>query len=187
MVGSDFEFRLSVDKKSGTADRSRIAHHASHFPTKIPARYQPPPKQREHSERSTIARPRGCSVGSVLHAVQTVIFFSRIRFVLEQHKPSTQAHTMTTELELEAKAKEPHPLKGIINSNNDPLACALCHESLFVESTSGNMMACCGKCLCVSCYDSDRGAACSLCPLIIGSSLKDGVKALKKNAKKGHP
>ena len=44
---------------------------------------------------------------------------------------------MTTELELEAsKTEEPHPLKGIINTNDDPFECALCHTSPFISLES---------------------------------------------------
>ena len=61
MVGSDFEFRLSVDNKSGTDRRraemaeffkiSKDLTCCFHTRTKIPARYQATTKQREHKER----------------------------------------------------------------------------------------------------------------------------------------
>ena len=98
---------------------------------------------------------------------------------------------MTTELD--AETKEPHPLKGIINTNDDPFACALCHDSVREDTTFLTIftMFCCGKGLCEPCYESceyDRecwiARACLVCP---GSRQKDPIKALKKHAKKGHP
>jgi len=97
---------------------------------------------------------------------------------------------MTTELELEAsKTEEPHPLKGIINTNDDPFECALCHTSPFIslESDTYHLRACCGKGLCASCACDDKlVSGCLFCPILCGSQ-KDIVKILKKNAKKGHP
>ena len=100
---------------------------------------------------------------------------------------------MTTAFE--ADTKEPHPLKGVINSNDDPFACALCHDSMGVDAAIVTLiMSCCGKALCEPCYETcfeyareSRIArdysACLVCP---GSRQKDRFKALKKHAKKGH-
>ena len=100
---------------------------------------------------------------------------------------------MTTE----AETKEPHPLKGVINTNDDPFTCSLCHDSM--EADTGLLtllvMLCCGKGLCEPCYESysehvrecriaRNYSACFVCP---GSRQKDPIKALKKHAKKGHP
>ena len=97
---------------------------------------------------------------------------------------------MTTELELEAsKTEEPHPLKGILNTNDDTFECALCHTSLLISlgSDTCHLRACCGKGLCASCDDKlVHVSGCLFCPILCGSQ-KDIVKILKKNAKKGHP
>lgn len=85
----------------------------------------------------------------------------------------------------------PHPLKGIVNSNDDPLACALC--SVHTDSTScgriGNLLACCGKEICLSCgehrqYDEVFFFCPFGCP---PGSSKVWLKALKRHAKKGRP
>ena len=82
-----------------------------------------------------------------------------------------------------------HPLKGIINTNDDPLRCASCS----VVFTSGNcgdecvIHTCCGKDVCVGCDDQDRvfepkSNRCLLC----NSTRLGNIGALKKHAKRGH-
>ena len=81
-------------------------------------------------------------------------------------------------------------LKGILNTNDDPLRCANCHDSIlgvFIEPAPTSIHACCGKLVCGKCdlegkvYDEKTGR-CLLCNATnIGS-----IGLLKKQAKKGH-
>ena len=79
----------------------------------------------------------------------------------------------------------PHPLKGIINSNDDPFACALCTHRC-VNGRLGHLFSCCGKEFCRACDPQEN----SICPLGCFShplGTKIGLKMLKKRAKKGQP
>ena len=78
-----------------------------------------------------------------------------------------------------------HPLKGIINSNDDPLCCASCSvlfpDGLFVSIFHG----CCGVQICNACTEAGRAYdigtdRCLLC------NAADSIGLLKKNAKKGY-
>ena len=80
-----------------------------------------------------------------------------------------------------------HPLKGIINSNDDPLRCASC-SVVFPDGLSreySSMSTCCGKESCRKCvgraYES-KGDRCLLC----NASNVSGIGITKKRAKKGH-
>ena len=83
-------------------------------------------------------------------------------------------------------APSPHPLKGIINTNDDPLCCALC--SVELPDGFSAIVACCGKQVCDACdkadcvyvYDPSTGT-CRMCNASLGNI---GIR--KKNAKKGH-
>ena len=77
---------------------------------------------------------------------------------------------------------KPHPLKGIINTNDDPMACAVCSAPAQTYKCY-TIMNCCGKDLCDACLPrSETGGICPLCK-------KAGVPVgtLKKHAKKGAP
>ena len=78
-----------------------------------------------------------------------------------------------------------HPLKGIINTNDDPFVCAICPAPINKEESAMNM--CCGKTACTQCNDSGRfynkqTGQCSICK-VIGNS---NTALAKKNAKRGH-
>ena len=84
----------------------------------------------------------------------------------------------------------PHPLKGIVNTNDDPAACALCYHPIhdWVDST---VMVCCGKALCrARCqYHHDgKNRNCSLCTTWNKRTptTTDLANIARKNAKKGH-
>ena len=84
---------------------------------------------------------------------------------------------------------KPHPLKGIVNTNDDPMACALCSVPAQMIA-SFRMMICCGKDLCDACHPrAIAPGVCRVCP-ICKSSFGTGTRAvtvLKKHAKKGAP
>ena len=84
---------------------------------------------------------------------------------------------------------KPHPLKGIVNTNDDPMACALCSAPV-QRLASFRMMICCGKDLCDACHPRTIApGVCRVCPLC-KSSFGTGTRAvtvLKKHAKKGAP
>ena len=90
-----------------------------------------------------------------------------------------------------AGVQNSHQLKGIINTNDDPLACALC--SVHADSTScgrfGYLMPCCGKEFCLSCDEHRRDEeVLFFCPFgCPPGSDKIWVKALKRHAKRGRP
>lgn len=78
--------------------------------------------------------------------------------------------------------QQQHPLKGIVNTNDDPMLCAVC--SVTAEDY-GNFRSylCCGRGICESCCD-DRCLVCKL-PANILSSTKSSKDCLKKHVKKG--
>lgn len=77
----------------------------------------------------------------------------------------------------------PHPLKGIINTNDDPFSCAFCAKGL-VDST-WRIAVCCGKEVCESCHGQrpEEARVCSLC----GTKSEKGLKVAKKHSRKGCP
>ena len=87
----------------------------------------------------------------------------------------------STAVGVERTAQSPHQLKGIINTNDNPLCCASCFVvQLDVLGGSSVIFACCGKGLCNAC----RGTGHRLCPMCKSKPVKTGL--MKKNAKKGH-
>ena len=76
-------------------------------------------------------------------------------------------------------------LKGIINTNENPLSCSIC--SVVLEHGSISLNPCCGKAACDKCVDAgemfDQNAGrCLLC----SSTNIRTIGLLKKQAKKGH-
>ena len=77
-------------------------------------------------------------------------------------------------------------LKGVYNTNENPLCCTICAVVLGLVPNTLNP--CCGKLACVNCseagksYDKKAGR----CHLCHATSI-DSVGLLKKQAKKGHP
>ena len=90
----------------------------------------------------------------------------------------------------------PHPLKGIVNTNDDPTRCAGCHLCIDWYDENGIIiLTCCGKTLCTACDDeegysmaSGKPLRCIFCrePATLGLSLKEVVSRTKKNAKRRH-
>ena len=85
------------------------------------------------------------------------------------------------------KDQSPHPLKGIINTNDDPLCCALCSVAFPDAFASGFSLIsnCCGKELCLACRQAGRDDDPRRCPTCKALSFGT-IGALKKSAKKGH-
>ena len=81
--------------------------------------------------------------------------------------------------------QELHPLKGIINSNDDPMRCAVC--SVFISDYNEiTLRICCGRGICDSCSSVGREEKrCLLCKVPSDRKLKDRTACLKKQAKKG--
>ena len=83
-------------------------------------------------------------------------------------------------------ANKPHPLKGIVNTNDDPMACALCYHPIHDWEESA-IMVCCGKDLCNACLPNrETVAVCPLCKSSYGKGTRTAT-TLKKQAKKGAP
>ena len=76
---------------------------------------------------------------------------------------------------------KPHPLKGILNTNDDPMACAVCSAPAQTYKCY-TIMICCGKDLCDACLPKSETSTCPLC-----KSSGVSVGTLKKYAKKGAP
>ena len=94
------------------------------------------------------------------------------------------------------KETEPHPLKGIINSNDDPTACAVCSASTRSASGGGpvgiafgNLCFCCGRAVCKACdLEAGCGAICPICRaagVVRFPPEKEIAGMVKKNAKRG--
>ena len=92
---------------------------------------------------------------------------------------------------------EPHPLKGITCTNDDPDSCALCYmefaDGPIISGRYSYIADCCGKRLCIHCY-LDQGNAslgdavplkCKFCPARYSLNAKKNFPALKRHAKKG--
>ena len=96
----------------------------------------------------------------------------------------------------------PHPLKGIVNTNDDPTRCARCQVGIDLYREYGFvLLSCCGKTICDTCADRHGRSMtrralgtplqphhCAFCPELATHSLtlKEFVSILKKNSKKGH-
>jgi len=94
---------------------------------------------------------------------------------------------MTKQKQNKLKPSKPHPLKGIINSNDDPMACAHCSQRLKFEGKGRFLrMWCCGKWICLDC-DEETWTECPFCSCP-GDRMSGVVvfTRLKKMAKKGH-
>ena len=100
---------------------------------------------------------------------------------------------MTKQNKVETVAvTKPHPLKGIINSNDDPMACAVCADLLDFASDYGFVrLECCGKWTCPECDERGtdiRRKGCSFCswrPSDLNSQT-EYLAVMKRAAKKGH-
>lgn len=90
-----------------------------------------------------------------------------------------------------------HPLKDVVNTNDDPTRCANCLVD-FDWFDCDDLAPCCGKAFCDACTDQNvrflRSAArgqqvhCGLCRAPVSTnSPKEYVSRLKKHAKKGKP
>ena len=83
----------------------------------------------------------------------------------------------------------PHPLKGIISTNDDPLCCASCSsvspDGLYSDYCM--LYACCGKQVCHACQKADlvfdqKTSKCLMC----NTAGVGNIGTLKKSAKRGH-
>ena len=82
-----------------------------------------------------------------------------------------------------------HPLKGIINSNDDPWACAACSQpmDLTEKDESFVRVECCGKWTCLECEPIlSRVKQCPFCSWPVKRSQTEIFAKLKKMAKKGY-
>ena len=72
-----------------------------------------------------------------------------------------------------------HPLKGIVNTNDDPNRCAICSDFV-AHRREGYTLNCCGTMACSKCISSGNPDPCVLC-----NGNPYSIKALKKHAKRG--
>ena len=86
-----------------------------------------------------------------------------------------------------AGIQQPHPLKGIVNSNDDPTRCARC--SAFMQDVGEVFLGdCCGRGVCKSCADIEAELKhCPHCKVSMRGAAKEFAACLKKHSKKGHP
>ena len=79
-----------------------------------------------------------------------------------------------------------HPLKGIVNTNDDPTRCAAC-SACIVDRMKTVVSYCCGAMLCLQCWPPDSVAAspCQLCHS--SGASRASIGRLKKHAKSGRP
>ena len=96
--------------------------------------------------------------------------------------PTSSSPTTLTE-----GVQQPHPLKGIVSSNDDPTRCARC--SIFIQDLNDVIVSfCCGRGICESCDDAeDELKHCPQCNSPFGKTPKEKIACLKKHSKKGHP
>ena len=99
---------------------------------------------------------------------------------------------MTKRTEQKQKPSESHPLKGILNSNDDPLACAACTQPLNLRGENDDYVRveCCGKWTCLECKPkfsafTRGGTDCRFCSRPVRSATEMFAR-IKKDAKKGH-
>ena len=102
---------------------------------------------------------------------------------------------MTKRTEQKQKPSESHPLKGILNSNDDPLACAACTQPLNLRGENDDYarVECCGKWTCLECKPTlsftrrgtDCRFDCRFCSRPVRSATEMFAR-IKKDAKKGH-
>ena len=103
--------------------------------------------------------------------------------------------TRSSQTTLTAGVQQQHPLKGIVNSNDDPSRCVAC--SVFMRDLGKVTVSfCCGRGVCGSCSDVERELKhCPQCNAPKGRSAerpkgrtaKEVTACLKKHSKKGHP
>ena len=88
---------------------------------------------------------------------------------------------------LTAGIQQPHPLKGVVNSNDDPHHCASC--SVFMQDLGKVFLGdCCGRGVCKSCADIEAELkCCPQCNVPMRGTSKEFAACLKKHSKKGHP
>ena len=90
-----------------------------------------------------------------------------------------------------ASDQNSHPLKGIINTNDDPFTCDLClgHTGNLTsgDGNSGTLLICCGKEICLSCKKEEQNRQ-VWCPFGCKPGNGKGlIKIIKRHAKKGRP
>ena len=89
---------------------------------------------------------------------------------------------------------KPHPLKGVVNSNEDPTVCAVCSGSIWTSGDGpvssvafGNI--CCGRAVCKACdLEAGRWCICLICRAAGVARFppaKEIAGIVKKNAKRG--
>ena len=87
-----------------------------------------------------------------------------------------------------AGIQQPHPLKGIVNSNDDPTRCAGCSASFQDLREVRATLICCGRGVCESCFDvEEKLKHCPQCNVPMRGTSKEFAACLKKHSKKGHP
>lgn len=79
-------------------------------------------------------------------------------------------------------------LKGVINSNDDPMACAICLASV-ADFDSLSLNLCCGADVCDACHTGIRlSGICQVCNCSYKRlSIKERAAYVKRNAKKNRP
>ena len=96
-----------------------------------------------------------------------------------------------TKMTEQKQTGKPHPFKGIINSNDDPLACTACSQLMdFKNGENCVRVECCGKWICLECKPMflhvQIGATdCPFCSWPVRSKTEMFAR-VKKAAKKGH-
>ena len=84
----------------------------------------------------------------------------------------------------------PHPLKGIVNTNDDPTQCARCQQNIDWNDTGDCLLlVCCGKVICDACAGTER-FHCIFCRKVRSTTRslnpKEMVSKVKKHAKRGY-
>ena len=88
---------------------------------------------------------------------------------------------------LTAGIRQPHPLKGVVNGNDDPTRCAAC-SVVMQDVGKVSVSHCCGRGVCDSCVDVERELKhCPQCNSPFRLTPKEIIACLKKQSKKGHP
>ena len=86
--------------------------------------------------------------------------------------------------------RQPHPLKGVTNSNDDPTRCAACSTFFFLHDLgNAGHSVCCGRSVCLSCFADEVKLNCPQCNALFDFAPFDfgTIARLKKLSKKGHP
>ena len=95
--------------------------------------------------------------------------------------------TSSSPTTLTAGVQQPHHLKGIVNTNDDPHRCAGCSDFMQdLDHVAVND--CCGRGVCESCVNAERQLKhCPQCKTPENRIWKKIVACLKKHSKKGQP